>query len=253
MTYPTKLRGVKAEATKKIAHKVWKTWEQEHPPCGELGCDSGVGFASWRNPEESCKMLPNVEDHSFSDELPEDDGEDTPVILAEMEALQAIFDVDFQEGPLDRAVVLAKHALELKSPPSSTEGRVTVVSLSHCLGNPRLDLAMTPPALEGTWVQKTFETLASGWMRWLTAKDKTILKDIALMHHEEGDEDDGAVETLSLNFWARAIELLVQEERDQAKRFFERATEVGSQFGTRSNPTICWSYAASFFPIAPKA
>jgi hypothetical protein len=197
--------------------------------------------------------MSNVEEHSFSDELPEEDGEDTPVILAEMEALQAIFDVDFQGGPIDRAVVLAKHALDLKPHPSSTEGRVAVVSLSHCLGEPRIDLAMTPPAQEGTWVQRTFETLASGWMRWLTTKDKTVLKDIALMHHEEGDEDDGAVETLSLNFWARAIELLVQEEKDQAKRFFERATAVGSQVGTRSNPTICWSYAASFVPIAPQA
>jgi len=211
-----------------------------------------VNFASsvggWRKNAKSCKMTNAVDEHTFADELPEDDGEDVPVILAGMEALQAIFDVDFKEGPVERATSLARYALDLKPPPSTTEGLVTVVSLAYCLGELRKDLAFTPPSQEGTWVQRTFENLASGWMRWLTAQDKGVLKTIALMHPEGGDEDDGAVETLSLNFWARAIELVVQEEREQAKRFFERATEVGSQFGTRSNLTICWTYAASFWP-----
>ena len=88
-------------------------------------------------------------------------------------------------------------------------------------------------------------------MRWLTLSEKKVLQDIATILPEAGE--DGAVETLSLNFWARAIELLVQEQRIEAKRFFERATEVGSQFGTRTNPSVCWSYAASFFPTASKA
>lgn len=163
-------------------------------------------------------------------------------ILAEMEALQAIFDVNFHRGPTDRALALARQALEVRVPPTTTESRLTVVALSHCLGTPRRDLALVRPKKSHLF----FEALATGWMRWLTMGDMAVLGVIAKMH--EGSEDDGAVETLSLNFWARAIELLVQGDRDGARRFFDRATEVGAQFGTSTNPTICWTYATSYFP-----
>jgi tetratricopeptide (TPR) repeat protein len=193
----------------------------------------------------SFDVIENDEEYAMSDE----ELEDTPAILAEMEALQAIFDVDFNAGPRDRALALARQALDLKQTPSSTEGRLTVVALSHCLGAPREDLVSIPPVSEGSWAHRTFEALAFGWMRWLTLSDTEVLRTVANMHPEEdGDEDDGAAETLCLNFWARAIELLAQGQPEEAKRFFERATEVGSQFGTRTNPSICWSYAASFFP-----
>jgi tetratricopeptide (TPR) repeat protein len=191
----------------------------------------------------SFDVIENDEENALSD----DELEDTPSILAEMEALQAIFDVDFNAGPKDRAMALARQALDLKQNPSNTEGRLTVVALSHCLGVPREDLVLVVPVLGGSWTQRTFEALASGWMKWLTLSDTEVLRTVANMH-PEGGEDDGAAETLCLNFWARAIELLAQGQPEEAKRFFERATEVGSQFGTRTNPSICWSYAASFFP-----
>jgi hypothetical protein len=187
-----------------------------------------------------------LEDDDPPEDLLEETEEDVPSILAEMEAQQAIFDVDFKEGSVDRALSLARHALDLKAPPSTMESRLTIVALSHCLGIPRTDLALVPPTSEGPWVQRAFEILASGWMRWLLLQDKTVLQDIIHL----GGEDDAAGETLSLNFWARAIELLAQGQKSDAKKFFERSTEVGSQFGTRTNPLICWSYAASFFPTS---
>ena len=67
------------------------------------------------------------------------------------------------------------------------------------------------------------------------------------MTEEEPEEDDKAVETLSLNFWAKAIEMLVIGRSEDARRFFERANEVGANYGTRTNPSICWTYATSFF------
>jgi len=181
------------------------------------------------------------------DLLPQEEGEDVTSILAEMEALQAVFDADFRKGPMDRAQALVRQALEVRTPPTTTEGRLTVVALSHCLGTPRRDLALVRPKKSRKWFRKTFDSLATGWMRWLTMGDMAVLGTIAKMH--EGSEDDGAVETLSLNFWAQAIELLAQGDREGAKRFFERATEVGAQFGTSTNPTICWTYAASYFSL----
>jgi len=179
-----------------------------------------------------------------SDDLSDSSEEDASTILAEMDALGAVFDADFSEGSVARATMLVRQALELKAEPKTMEDRLTLVAMSHCIGIPREDLIQEPPSKEGPWARQTFEVLAFGWMRWLVLKDERVLEDILSL----GGEDDAAGETLSLNFWARAIELLVRGQKDESKRFFERATEVGSQFGTRSNPLICWSYAASYFP-----
>lgn len=187
---------------------------------------------------------PRESDEDFELGL-QDDG-DLPTIMAEMDALQAVFDANFRKGPVDRALSLAKHALDLRPVPTTVEGRLTVVALSHCLKTPRSDLALIDPPKKGPWGVRTFNTLATGWMRWVTLGDDGVLNAIARM--QGGDESDGEAETLSLNFWARAIELLIQGRRVEAQRFFERATEVGSQFGTSTNPPICWTYAASFFP-----
>lgn len=198
--------------------------------------------------DESSPGMENFRESAEFELLPQEGGEDVSSIIAEMEALQAIFDANFRKGPVDRALALARQALDLRPEPETVESRLTVVALSHCLGVTRTDLALIEPAPHPRWTRRTFETLGTGWMRWVTLKDDEILKRIARLH--EGDDADSEAETLSLNFWAQAIEHLVHGQREEAQKFFERATEVGAQFGTSTNPPICWTYAASFFPVA---
>lgn len=172
------------------------------------------------------------------DDLPTE-GEDLASILAEMEALQAVFEVGFRNGDAERAKALCRHALDLWSDKESVAGRLTTFALAHCAGvNVGEDWTFEPEDL--------FETLAVSWIRWMRDGDPRVLDHIH--NYPNLQENDREAETLSLNFWAQAIELLVLGDREQAKQFFERSTEVGSQFGTNTNPYICWTYAASFFP-----
>jgi len=57
----------------------------------------------------------------------------------------------------------------------------------------------------------------------------------------------------ALAYWEKAITMAITSDFEEAERYFDRATEVGSQYGTRSNPSICWSYAATFFVMDPLA
>jgi len=180
-------------------------------------------------------------------ELPQQNDESLSVILAEMDALEAVFDANFRNGSRDRAEALLRYALNIRPPQRTVEDRLTVVAMSHCLGIQRSDLALVEPPKKGGWRVKTFNTIATSWMRWVTATEKRsplLMKDTM----QGGDQaTDREAETLSLNFWAQALELFTQGRLAEAQKFFERATSVGSQFGTSTNPPICWTYAASFF------
>jgi hypothetical protein len=203
-------------------------------------------------PKSAAKFSPGWGDPvgtSRSDfDLPAEE-EDVGAILAEMEAMKTIFSASFQGGPLERALACSQLALDAWPPnPPTFEGRLTIFCLSRCLGSIRADLI--PEAPGGTrWDRRIFEALAIGWMRWISTGSKEALEVIRRMDREEPEEDDREVETLSLSFWAKAIELLIMGRPKDAQKFFERATDVGAQCGTAINPSICWTYAVSFFPL----
>lgn len=90
------------------------------------------------------------------------------------------------------------------------------------------------------------EDLITAWMRWVAWEDwGSVL--VAIEHMENGFEDD-SIEALALQYWATAILSLSKREVDTARRYFERAMAVSSQFGFAVTPPICWSYAVSFLP-----
>jgi hypothetical protein len=198
------------------------------------------------NSKHIVPTLQSLIDGKIDLDLP-DNTEDVSTILAEMVAQQALFNVSFQGGSLERAILRVKEALELQPQnPDRFETKLLIFCLNHCLGNPKEVLIPDSPT-GVNWSQRSFEALAIGWMRWMTTGDRSVLSYISRMNEDEPEEGDKAVETLSLSFWAKAIEMLVLGRLEDSKRFFERANEVGANYGTRTNPSICWTYATSFF------
>jgi hypothetical protein len=178
-----------------------------------------------------------------------DDSEDTTTILSEMSAQRAVFDAAFSTTPdLRRVLTCCESTLRLLPlNPERFETRLLVFCLSYCLHNVRVDL-IPERTSEKRWTRRTFEALAIGWMRWMVDQnDNGVLFYIANMHNDEPGAEDKSFDTLILNFWSKAIELIVLNRPSEAKRFFERANEVGTQVGTSINPSVCWTYATSFY------
>ena len=199
-----------------------------------------------------CKHHSEKEYSTLNDELDlPDDSEDTTTILSEMAAQKAIFDSAFSATPDTKRVRLcAESTLKLLPiDPEKFETKLLVFCLSYCLGNPRLDL-IPEKTSESKWTRKSFEALSIGWMRWMVNQDDIgVLYYVANMLNYEPRGEDKSFDTLILNFWAKAIELMVLNRPSEAKRFFERANEVGTQVGTSINPSICWTYAMSFYRL----
>lgn len=195
------------------------------------------------------KRAVSLEDASWLlvEDPPPEENEDVESVLAEMEALEACFQACFGGGSRDRARTLARYALGLKTPPKTFEGLITLRALEVCAGHPQRDLVTPPPSTK--WVRSVFEKLGSGWVVWISSGNPSlIMSEAARLEDHDHDNDGGAIELTSLRFWSKALGFLTRGDRSEAKRYFDRATEVSSQFGLNINPAICWTYAASFFP-----
>jgi hypothetical protein len=55
-------------------------------------------------------------------------------------------------------------------------------------------------------------------------------------------------DVMALTRWLTAVENLTRGNVETSRRYFRRATVLGGEYGTASNPVIQWTYAASFFP-----
>lgn len=53
---------------------------------------------------------------------------------------------------------------------------------------------------------------------------------------------------MAISQWLQAIRHLQTGNPVEGRRYFRRAVTLGGLYGTVSNPTIQWTYAASFFP-----
>lgn len=195
-------------------------------------------------PSETAPMrgrFPSIMDDEDQPPLPEEGN--LPAVLAEMEALQAVSDAIKWGWAKDRALSLVGRALRAQPEPTSIEGWLVRAALTHCLGEP-LGVPPLGPSEATRPADRLFEDLACGWIRWTSGGDRGLLETIEAV---PPDTQQGDLEILSLFYWGQALKNLVNENVEESQRFFLRAIEVGSQFGTPSNPGICWTYYASFF------
>lgn len=195
------------------------------------------------------KHVMYVQDHAPSgypmddeDQLPLPEEGDFTAILAEMEARQAISDAIKWSWAKDRALSLVAQALRAQPEPSTIEGWLVRVALSHCLEE-NAEIPSFGASTAQRKVDEVFENLARGWMVWVTSKQEEPLRQAL---RDLPSEDTRDLESLTLFYWGRALQNLLEKDIEEAKRYFDRAMEVGSQFGTPSNPAICWTYCASF-------
>lgn len=72
--------------------------------------------------------------------------------------------------------------------------------------------------------------------------------DLDLARTAELESQRSELNRMALSLWLQAIDLLQAGDYLEGRRFFRRATTLSGHYGTVSNPTIQWTYAASFFP-----
>jgi hypothetical protein len=86
-----------------------------------------------------------------------------------------------------------------------------------------------------------FHEGAARWMQW--ACGVWISFEGSVQRYQPS-----ALNRMAISQWLHAIDHLQMGNPVEGQRFFRRAVTLGGLYGTVSNPTIQWTYAASFFP-----
>jgi len=184
-------------------------------------------------------------------------------VLAEMDAQGAAERaVEGQASP-EEARLAVQGALEMAGPPEDFASFVEQTAMRSILGGPKLTSTSTRTQEDGPspgYVRdpqgsspetRLFEKTAQLWLTWLQGdclRASEILPPLRKEAHQGGPLASGAVHRRVLLIWLDAVEKLLLEDREAARRLWRRALDVGSSFGTESHPTILWAYIATFFP-----
>ncbi len=99
---------------------------------------------------------------------------------------------------------------------------------------------------EKTATAKLFLRGAHAWALWAAGRIQEAqikLSASEVPSRQGGDE----IHLMALGPWYCGVEALLRGDLLEARRYFRRSMEVGSQFGTETNNAIQWSYAATFF------
>lgn len=193
-------------------------------------------------------MYEDFSDAPGSNEI-EDPDPSVARIAHEMDALQASLKVVEEGADPDEARLLGRTYLG-RLEPSTIEEHVIEASLLRILGR-SVEAPICLPR-ERPWEAHVAEVVALSWLAWAgndNDRAHALVKSLrsCQKQKETFTGQGGAIHLLTLYFWSQAVELLVNADRPGARRFFKRAIEMGSQFGTDSHPMISWAYAASFF------
>ncbi len=181
----------------------------------------------------------------------------------EMAALQAALEVvEKTTAPKEAQLLVRTYLAHLD--PATTEERVIETAMRRILGKavakpPQAGkMPPPPPPLDMDWEAHVADVVSFAWSSWAANDNRRAVEAVKALHSTHKNREvfsgkSGAIHLLTLSFWSQATLLLIEEKHEEARRFFKRALELGSQFGTESHPMISWAYAASFFECSAAA
>lgn len=172
-------------------------------------------------------------------------------ILREAKALSAA--LKCLGGPLsDEARTLIEGVLSDYAV-TNAETQLIFCAMSRLLGLRRK--TVPPPGNSPDIDRQVFEKTAGAWMAWAFQSERgramalAELKKLVLIVIETTEGAGGAIHLMALHPWIAAITALLENNHEEARRQYHRATEIGAQLGTETNPAIQWTYAATFIKV----
>lgn len=105
---------------------------------------------------------------------------------------------------------------------------------------------LTVPELEPAedLASRLFARTAKAWMLW--AAGRTEEAKTTLRTSDPAGAVGSEIHMMTLGPWWLGVDALLREDSQEARRYFRRSTEMGSQLGTETNNAIQWSFVATF-------
>lgn len=105
----------------------------------------------------------------------------------------------------------------------------------------------------GTWEEMVTYTIAYAWTEWAAGRPVVAANVLPQLRSAQEESDarrhrSGAINLMAMSYWLTAVEALAKNDLKEADRYWRRALELGSHFGTDSHLLVSWTYVATFFP-----
>jgi hypothetical protein len=173
--------------------------------------------------------------------------EDEDTIVAQMAALEALFEANQGSGPASRAKSLAREARRLSPLPTTVEDHVIDVALAHLLEEaPRGALPETADP-RSPWATFVTESIALAWAHWVGYRDERALGLTHKLTKGVSPPLDGDGGSPTVIAWGHAVEALVQRDEVLSHKLFLEALALGGAIAFDGLPLIQWTYGATFF------
>lgn len=169
-------------------------------------------------------------------------------ITVESRALEAALAVVEGQGNPAQASASIEALLSLWTPDDSPGDYVKLAAFRRIVGDSLVGPGWLPSS-SGPEDQRIFELTAHAWVTWASGGTEPFESQI----DSPPSGGEGLIHRMALGYWAVAVENLTKKDLPEARRLFRRATELGGQFGTETNPVVLWTYAASFWTPRPSS
>jgi len=172
-------------------------------------------------------------------------------VLREADALSAA--LSCLDGPLTDEARTLITAVRDGYPICDTASLLTFEAMSLLLSNRHRVAVQEPmhPKREVDWA--FFDVIAMAWIAWAIGAQPeeplVELRKMTLLVIETTEGTGGALHLMALHPWVAAVTALLENNLEEARRQYHRATEIGAQLGTETNPAIQWTYAATFTEV----
>lgn len=180
---------------------------------------------------------------------------DPEEVFLETEALNAAARlVDF-DGNISEVIVLVRKAMRRRSTATRPEDRMVDCAMARIVGDKVRVNAESIPLDANGWARYVTRSVVRAWIAWAAGDSSKALEELTRLKEAQHTKElvgerSGAVNLMTLYFWASAVEALAHGDPVASRKLWKRAMEVGSTFGTDSNLLVQWAYAGSFFRSA---
>ncbi len=151
----------------------------------------------------------------------------------------------------EKAILLTEEALALRKTPRDAVNVAIDMAMYRIVGkNPPKRKARRVPA--APWTEHVAGKVALAWLDWVEGDLVSAERKIDQIRRNQKGQEEGdktsAVSLFALHLCTEAIHNLTQNDLKSARPFFQRAAELGSQYGTDSHIMISWIYVSTLWP-----
>lgn len=141
---------------------------------------------------------------------------------------------------------LVQRALASRQPSETVPEYVVGAAMHHFVGSQMTEPVVGVPIPVERHLEEALGLAWAAWARGDVEETQRLIGKVEPVLQRR--QHASGMTLMGLGLWCRAIRLLLAGMRDESRKLWSRAVEVGSTFGLEATDMMRWTFAATFRP-----